>query len=87
MRIYVVKKGVTMSDDHKVNEEKLKRFLTELMLTREWSYEFDELDPLPIPYWQHIKDLGLIKMIDDPVYLCEITTAGRKWLEFINKGE
>ena len=70
-----------MLDDHKVNEEKLKRFLTELMLTREWSDEFDEREPFGIPYWQHIRNLGLIKMIDDPVYLCELSTAGRKWLD------
>jgi hypothetical protein len=76
-----------MSDDHKVNEEKLKRFLTELILTHGWSDEFDKLEPWGKPYWQHIRNLGIIKNIDHPVYLCEITSAGRKWLDSINKGE
>ena len=77
-----------MLDDHnEVNKEKLKRFLTELMLTRAWSDEFDERGIHNIPYWQHIRNLGLIKMIDDPVYLCEVSTAGRKWLDEQQKGE
>ena len=84
--------GSIMLEDHKVNETKLIRFLTELLLTGDWSDEFNELQPNGLLYWNHILKLGLIKYKTErdmtnyvPLptlkYRCEITTAGRKWLD------
>ena len=81
-----------MSDAHEVNKEKLKRFLTELLLTDSWSDEFNELQPNGLLYWNHILKLGLIKYkvkrdmtnyvpLPTLKYRCEITTAGRAWLD------
>ena len=71
-----------MSDTHEVNKEKLKRFLTELLLTRGWSDEFEELEPDGKRYWTRVLNLGLIQYTpDDPVYVAEVSTAGRKWLD------
>ena len=52
--------GSIMLDAHEVNKEKLKRFLTELLLTGDWSDEFDELQPNGLRYWNHMLHLDLI---------------------------
>lgn len=75
-----------MLDAHEVNKEKLKRFLTELLLTGEWSDEFEELEPDGKRYWTRVLNLGLIKWPPyDNVSVCEVSTAGRKWLDEQNK--
>ena len=74
-----------MLDDHKANETKLMRFLTELLLTGEWSDEFEELEADGNPYWKRVLNLGLIRWTPyDQVSVVEISTAGRKYL---TKGE
>lgn len=71
------------------NTEKLKRFLTELLLTGEWSDEFEEEEEADgNPYWKRVMNLGLIRWTPyDQVSVVEISTAGRIWLDNLNKGE
>lgn len=77
-----------MLDTHEVNKTKLKRFLTELLLTGEWSDEFEELEPDGNPYWKRVLNLGLIRWTPyDQVSVVEVSTGGRKWLDEQNKGE
>ena len=64
--------------NNEVNKEKLKRFLTEVLLTGDWSNEFDLNEyGVGVSYWRHIYNLGLITSN------CgfKLTTAGRKWLD------
>jgi hypothetical protein len=77
-------KGNIMLDAHEVNKTKLMRFLTELLLTGEWSDEFEELEADGNPYWKRVMNLGLIRWTPyDQVSVVKISTAGRK---FLNKG-
>lgn len=84
---YLQRANTIMSDAlkilkvHEVNKEKLKRFLTELLLTHSWSDEFDELQPNGLRYWNHMLHLGLIYHARDNNIPFKITTAGRKWLD------
>ena len=71
-------KDAIMLDDHEVNKEKLKRFLTEVLLTGDWSNEFDLNEyGVGVSYWRHIYNLGLIASNNG----FKLTTAGRAWLD------
>jgi hypothetical protein len=68
--------------NNEVNKEKLKRFLLELLLTGEWSDEFEELEDDGLCYWARVMKLGVIKWTNySGVSIVEITKAGRAWLD------
>ena len=93
--IYVVKKGVTMSDDHKVNEigrwydtpifiSRMKEFMTKWMLTQIYDVdksEYDEHIYFNYALNKHYINVKSKRNID---WIVDIAPNGR---EFLNKGE
>jgi hypothetical protein len=66
-------------ENHEVNREKLKRFLTELLLTGDWSEEYYNIEPLGVSYWRHRYNQGFF--ISDNKGKWELTDKGHRWLD------
>ena len=94
MKIYVVKKGVTMSDAlrvikiSEVNKTNLvKDFLLEMLLTEQWSASFQNvlIEDDKERWSNHIADyifgLGYVEKSNKIDYKYKISSKGRKYLE------
>jgi len=83
---------VVINED-KLDDDTIKRFLVSMLLTMEWSNDFEytliEYDDESVSY--HISDylhqIKLLKLSKHPDYKYEISQAGRRWLNKFNKGE
>ena len=94
MKIYVAKKGVTMSDAlrvikiSEVNKTNLvKDFLLEMLLTEQWSASFQNvlIEDDKERWSNHIADyifgLGYVEKSNKIDYKYKISSKGRKYLE------
>ena len=87
MKIYVAKKGVTMSDDHKVKE-----LLVEIMLKPNWKDEYEDYK-WNAKYKMHMTLAGvlhtkrLVKYGEGGSHVYPNYVITNKGREFLNKGE